>query len=45
MSILKKIFKNKPLVALHKNKNLRKLIRGNTIEKNKKLLTTNKFTN
>ena len=42
---LKKVFENKPLLAIHKNKNLRQLIGGNTIEKNKKLLTTNKFTN
>ena len=33
------------MLAIHKNKNLRQLIGGNTIEKNKKLLTTNKFTN
>ena len=42
---LKKVFENKPLLAFRKNKNLRQLIGGNTIEKNKKLLTTNKFTN
>ena len=42
---LKKVFENKPLLAFRKNKNLRQMIRGNTIEKNKKLLTTNKFTN
>ena len=42
---LKKVFENKPLFAFRKNKNLRQLIGGNTIEKNKKLLTTNKFTN
>ena len=42
---LKKVFENnKPLLAFRKNKNLRHLIHGNTIEKNKKLLTTNKFT-
>ena len=46
MSILeKKLFENKLLLAFRKNKNLRQLIGGNTIEKNKKLLTTNKFTN
>ena len=42
---LKKLFENKSLLAFRKNKNLRQLIGGNTIEKNKKLLTTNKFTN
>ena len=42
---LKKVFENKSLLAFRKNKNLRQLIGGNTIEKNKKLLTTNKFTN
>ena len=42
---LKKVFENQPLLAFRKNKNLRQLIGGNTIEKNKKLLTTNKFTN
>ena len=42
---LKKVFENKPLSAFHKSKNLRELIGGNTIEKNKTLLTTNKFTN
>ena len=42
---LKKLFENNTLLAARKNKNLRQLIGGNTIEKNKKLLTTNKFTN
>ena len=42
---LRKVLENKPLLAFRKNKNLRQLIGGNTIEKNKKLLTTNKFTN
>ena len=42
---LKEVFENKPLLAFRKNKNLRQLIGGNTIEKNKKLLTTNKFIN
>ena len=42
---LQKVFENKPLLALRKSKNLRQLIGGNAIEKNKKLLTTNKFTN
>ena len=44
-SELKKVFQNKPPLAFRKNKNLRQLIGGNTTEKNKKLLTTNKFTN
>ena len=39
---LKKVFENKPLLAFRKNENLRQLIGGNKIEKNKKLLTTNK---
>ena len=42
---LKNVFENKPLSAFHKSKNLRQLIGRNTIEKNKKLLTTNIFTN
>ena len=33
---LKKVFQNKPLLAFHNNKNLRQLIRGNTIEKKQK---------
>ena len=40
---LKKVFENKPLLAFCKIKNLRQLIGGNRIDK--KLLTTNKFTN
>ena len=42
---LRKVLENKPLLAFRKNKNLRQLIGGNTTGKNKKLLTTNKFTN
>ena len=42
---LKKVFENKPLLPFRKNKNLRQCIGGNTVEKNKKLPTTNKFTN
>ena len=42
---LKKVFENKPVLAFRKNKNLRQLTGGNATEKNKKLLTTNKFTN
>ena len=42
---LQKVFENKPLLAFCKNKNLRQLIGGNAIEKNKKLLTNIKFTN
>ena len=42
---LKNVFENKPLSAFHKSKNLRQLIGRNTIEKNKKLLTTNIFIN
>ena len=42
---LKKVFESKPLLAFRKNKNLGQMIEGNTIEKNKKLLITNKFTN
>ena len=42
---IKKVFENKPLLPSCKNKKLRQLIGWNTIEKNKKLLTTNKFTN
>ena len=47
MSILnlKNVFENKPLLPFRKNENVRQLIGGNTIEKNEKLLTTNKFTN
>ena len=41
---LKKLFENNPQLAARKNKNLTQLIGGNTIEKNKKLLTTIKFT-
>ena len=41
----KKISENNLLLVFRKSKNLRQLIGGNTIEKNKKLLTTNKFTN
>ena len=42
---LRKVLENKPLLAFRRNKNLRQLIGGNTTGKNKKLLTTNKFTN
>ena len=41
---LKKLFENNPQLAARKNKNLRQLTGGNAIEKNKKLLTTIKFT-
>ena len=43
--VLKKVFENKLPLAFHKNKDLRQLIGGNTIEKNKNLLTTSKVTN
>ena len=42
---LKRYFENKPLSAFQKSKNLRQFIGGNTIEKNKKLFTSNIFTN
>ena len=43
--LIRNATRNKPLLPSCKNKKLRQLIRWNTIEKNKKLLTTNKFTN
>ena len=42
---LKEIFQSSPIIAFHKNKNLKQIIGSNTIEHNKKLIRSNNKVN